>query len=224
MEKDFINDNLGLKKRWIDNIKVQKEAYYKEYPDSLVFQFENELREQGFVFEISQQAIGFMPKYKERILPIAIKYYQEAKRLGKENEQNFFIKFFHFKGLVEVVPMLLEDFCLSETKNLTQWFIADCLYQIRSKSYINEYVEIISNAAYGANRQMIILLLGKLKAEAAIPTLISLLDDEEVRMQTICALGDFKREEFRPYFEQFVNEKHSGWRKNAKAALKKLEN
>ena len=83
-----MNDNHGLKKSWIDNIKVQKEAYYKENPDSLVFQFENELREQGVVFEISQQAIGFMPKNKKILLPIAIKYYREAKRLGKENEQN----------------------------------------------------------------------------------------------------------------------------------------
>lgn len=223
METNFMNDNHGLKKSWIDNIKVQKEAYYKDNPDSLVFQFENELREQGFVFEIFQQAIGFMPKNKKILLPIAIKYYREAKRLGKENEQNYFLDFFHFKGFEEVVPMLLQDFESSETNNLTRWFIADCLYQIRSKAYINRYIEIVLNPAYGINRQMIILLLGKLKDEAAIPTLIGLLDDEEVRIQTICALGDYKREEFRPYFERFVNENHSGWRKNAKAALKKLE-
>ena len=70
---------------------------------------------------------------------------------------------------------------------------------------------------------MIILLVGKLKAEAAIPILIDLLEDEGVRLQAIVALGDFKRKDFRPYFERFQNAKHPGWRKYAKAALKKIE-
>ena len=69
---------------------------------------------------------------------------------------------------------------------------------------------------------MIILLMGKLKLEKAIPILIELLEDETVRLHAICALGDFKKEEFRPYFERFSNDKHSGLRKYAKKALKKL--
>ena len=76
---------------------------------------------------------------------------------------------------------------------------------------------------YGRNRQMIVLLLGKLKEECAIPTLIDLLEDEEVRLHAISALGEFKREEFRCYFERFQNSKHSGWRKYARSALKKLD-
>ena len=75
---------------------------------------------------------------------------------------------------------------------------------------------------YGRNRQMIVLLLGKLKEECAIPTLIDLLEDEEVRLHAISALGEFKREEFRRYFERFQNSTHPGWRKYAKAAIKKL--
>lgn len=48
-----------------------------------------------------------------------------------------------------------------------------------------------------------------------------LLEDEEVRLHAICALGDFKNPEFKPYFERFLNDKHSGWRKYAREALKK---
>ena len=69
---------------------------------------------------------------------------------------------------------------------------------------------------------MIILLLGKLKEESAVPILIDLLEDDEVRLQAICALGEFKKEEFRCHFERFQNSTHPGWRKYAKAALKKL--
>lgn len=64
---------------------------------------------------------------------------------------------------------------------------------------------------------MIVLLLGKLKEECAIPTLIDLLEDEEVRLHAISALGEFKREEFRCYFERFQNSTHPGWRKYAEA-------
>ena len=59
---------------------------------------------------------------------------------------------------------------------------------------------------------------------SAIPILIDLLEDEDVRLHAICALSDFKKEEFRCYFERFQDSKHPGWRKYAKAAIKKLDN
>lgn len=68
---------------------------------------------------------------------------------------------------------------------------------------MDEYLKIASDSTFGRNGQMIILLLDKLKAESAVLTLISLLNDEEVRLQAICALGDFKSEDFRCYFENF---------------------
>lgn len=84
-------------------------------------------------------------------------------------------------------------------------------------------MKIISDASYGQDRQMVTLLVGNLKAEDAIPALIDLLEDEGVRLQAIAALGDFKRGDLRPYFERFQNSKHPGWRRYAKAALKKLD-
>lgn len=40
---DTINNNPMLK--WIEDAKVREKQYYKEHPDSLVLQFEDELRE-----------------------------------------------------------------------------------------------------------------------------------------------------------------------------------
>ena len=176
----------------------------------------------GFEFETSNQAIGFIPKHKKVILPIATKYYQLAKALEKPNEQNYFMRFLCIKGLDDVIPMLLEDYYSEKTADLTRWFISDCIYQIQSKSFVREYLDIVSNRMFGRNRQMVILLLGKLNEESAIPTLIDLLEDEEVRLHAISALGEFKREEFRCYFERFQNSTHPGWRKYAKSAIKKL--
>ena len=222
MSIENINNNPNMIKMWIGNEKAAEEQYYKNNTDSLLPLFEKELRNLGFEFETSNQAIGFIPKHKEVILPIATKYYQLAKELDKSNEQNYFMRFLCIKGLDDVIPMLLEDYYSEKTADLTRWFISDCVYQIRSKRFVKEYLDIVSGKMFGQNRQMFVLLLGKLKEESAIPTLIDLLEDEEVRLHAISALGEFKREEFRCYFERFQNSTHPGWRKYARSAIKKL--
>lgn len=82
-----INDTCTSKSN-TDNLRIRhtKEAaerYYRENPDSLIPLFEKELRELGFDFEVSGQTSGFIPKYKKDILPIAVRYYQVAKKLKK---------------------------------------------------------------------------------------------------------------------------------------------
>lgn len=219
---DFIYNNPELLDQWVNYRKNQDQEYYKEHSATLVLQFEKELRDKGFIFEISEQVLSFMPKNKEIILPIAIKYYQEAKRLRRRNEQEYFMQFFYYKGIEEVVPILLDDFKSLEIRDIDRWSIGDCLYQIQSKKYIDEYLEIISNAEYGQSRQMLILLVGHFKVDKAIPILINLLEDEDVRLHAIDALGCFKREEFRGYFEKYENSSHPGWRREARKALKKI--
>lgn len=223
MSLDIINNNPVLLKTMTEYLKAEEEKYYKENPDSLIPLFEKELREAGFVFEISNQTLSLMPKHKDIILPIALKYYNLSKKLKKDNEQNHFLSFFSFKGLDDIAEMLICDFCSEETEELTRWFISDCLYSIRSKKYIDDYLDIISDSNFGTSRQMIILMLGKFKEERAVPVLIKLLEEESVRLHAICALGDFNREEFRPYFERFKDSKQSGLRKYSRAALKKLD-
>ena len=95
--KDIIN-NTKAAREWIERAKKTAADYYEKHPDSLIPLFEDELRKMGFEFEISNQTLGFMPKNKKTILPIAIKYYQLAKKQNKVNEQNHFLIFFISKG------------------------------------------------------------------------------------------------------------------------------
>ena len=213
-----INSNPDLVKHMLEQYKASEERTDKN-PDSILSAFKRELLNLGFDFQVLNQAESLLPKYKDTVLPVVIKYYKMAKL---KNEKQYLLGWFHHKGLEEVVPMLLKDY-YSNNSDIDKWAIGDRLYQIRSKKYIDDYLKIISDSSYGQDRQMIILLVGKLKVEAAIPILIDLLEDEGVRLQAIVALGDFKRENLRPYFERFQNAKHPGWRKYAKAALKKLE-
>lgn len=71
-----INSNPALVKQMIENSKKASEKYFAEHPDSLIPPFEQELRDLGFRFEISEQIKQFLPKHKKTILPIAIKYYR----------------------------------------------------------------------------------------------------------------------------------------------------
>ena len=206
----------------IENEKKANENYRRTHPHSLIPVFEQELHNIGFAFEVSSQTLGFMPKYKSVISPIALKYYCLARNRAEHDEQNHFLRFLAWRGNEEVVAMLLDDFCAIDTPSLTRWFIADALYQIRSAKYVDEYIRIIADPIYGKNRQMLILLIGKLKAKTAIPVLVDLLDDKDVCLQTIISLGEFRDENLRSYFERFQDVTHAGWRKYSRIALKKL--
>lgn len=153
-------------------------------------------------------------------MPIAIKYYQQA---TYANEKNFFVSLFHCMGFAEVIPMLLNDFYSDKTSSLTRRFIGETLHVIRSKEYIDDYLEIIAKPQYGLARVPIFLLVGNLKVEQAIPILIHLLKvDEEFAPCALQTLGTYKRIELRPYFERFTNSLDMRLRKIAEAALKKI--
>ena len=220
MSRYDINSNPALVRLMIENEKKVEEEASAKNPDALFLRFCNELRELGFEFEVSSQAVGFMPKHKETILPIAIRYYQQA----NGEEKPFFLSYFYYKGFEEVVPVLLEDFCSPDTPRLTREFIGERLRVIRSKKYIDDYLKIISTPEYGTGRFAVMDLVGKLKVEAAIPLFIEMLEDEKLRIPAICALGNYKKEELRPYFERFENDTNRYWRNYSRAALKKLDN
>ena len=153
-------------------------------------------------------------------MPIAIKYYQQA---TYDNEKNFFISLFHYRGFTEVIPMLLNDFYSDKISSLTRQFIGETLRTIRSKKYIDDYLKIIVKPQYGLARVPIFLLVGELKVEQAIPILIHLLEeDEEFAPCALQTLGAYKRFELRPYFERFADSPDTHLRKIARTALKKL--
>lgn len=182
-----INSNPALVKQMIENSKKASEKYFAEHSDSLIPPFEQELHNLGFQFEISEQIKQFLPKHKKTILPIAIKYYQQA---TYDNEKNYFISLFHYRGFEEVIPMLLNDFYSDNIPSLTRQFIGEALRTIRSKKYIDDYLEIIAKPQYGLARVPIFSLVGDLKVERAIPILVHLLVGGAVGGAIVVATGN----------------------------------
>lgn len=219
MSSHDLNSNPVLVKQLIKQYQDDA-ASARQCPDSVLPAFERELHQLGFQFEVLNQAEALLPKHKKTVLPLVMKYYTLAKNPAEKNE---LLRWLHHRGFEEAVPMLLADYYSDRTPDTTRWFISDTLFEIRSRKYVQDYLRIVSDPTFGRNRQMLVLLLGKLKEESAIPVLIDLLEDEEVRLHAISALGQFKREEFRGYFERFQNASHAGWRKYARESLKKLD-
>ncbi len=219
-----VKDNPAFQRQLLADEVEQEKQYLQSHPNSLIPLFCQELREIGFEFDFYHQIKCFLPKHKKIMSPIVLKYYYQAKAAKMENEQLFFMGFLRYKGMDEVVPDLLAEYRSPQSSDTVRWFISDKLYAIRSPKYAKDYIDIINNPDYGINRQMIVLLVGKLHIENAIPALIKLLEDDNVCLHAIIALGDFKREEFRPIFERFTCDTHSGRRNYAKKALVKLDN
>jgi hypothetical protein len=214
-----LNSNPQLIRLIIENEKKAESKYRAEHPDSLIPFFEQELRKLGYEFEVASQIRGFLPKHRKIILPIVIKYYLQTKF---ENEKNYFLSLFHYRGFEEAVPIILDDFLSPDTSRLTRELISDTLYQIRSNKYIDEYLEILSNPEYEHYSLFITLLLSSLKVNDAVPVFIKMLENDELCALGLRALGNYNREEFRSYFLRYENDKRSSVRKYARAALNKL--
>lgn len=196
----------------------EAEESKRNNPKSVLLDFKQELLELGFEFEVLNQAEALMPKYKELLLPVVLKYYQRA---ILRDEKLDLLHWLYHKGFDDAVPLLLTDFYDSNSVT-DKWAIADTIYVIQSKSYIEEYIKIITDTELGISRQMIVLLVGKLKVEKAIPILEELLDDETVRLHALTALGYYKQERLCKHFEKYKESKNAALRKCAKNSLEML--
>ena len=205
----------------IENIKEENDIFDPFFvaPNPLITAFADEMREAGLEFDECDELSEFMPEKKDVILPQAVKYYREAREEQNDEAENYFLSFFEYKGLDELVPMLIEAYTDANTWDVTRWGIADCLSAIESKEYAHEYIEAVSNSALGSSRQKLIALLGKIKDERAIPALIELLEDKTVRAHTLAALSKFDDPELRSHFERFKDDENPGVRKCALDAL-----
>lgn len=216
-----INKNLALVQLMIQNEKKAEEEYKRNNPDSILIVFEKELKELGYEFEVLDQVKVLLPKHKKIIIPIAMKFYRKTKL---ERDKKYFLGLFHYKGLEECIPLMLEDMYSKNISVSIKVLIGENLRAIHSPKYINDYLRILSMKELSCARNPIIALVGDFKVEQAIPMLISALSEEKnITTNALNALGKFKKADLRIYFEEYLNHKNKYYRREAKKALQKLE-
>jgi HEAT repeat protein len=152
-------------------------------------------------------------------IPILLKY---LNLFEGDNYTDATLRLLAVKGFNDATEKLLEIYNDKSSK-IDKWVIGDVLYSIQDGRFQDEYIKIVRNEYNGISRQMIVILLGKLKCEKAIPTLVNLLQDDKVDGHAIMALGYFKNYELIKCIEPFLNHEKKWIQKEAAKAIKKIK-
>ncbi|KNF07338.1 HEAT repeat containing protein [Gottschalkia purinilytica] len=185
--------------------------------DQLCDEFVLELQEK--IPEISDfNDIGRLRTCHKEVVPILLKYLD---KFEGSNYKEGIVRALGVKGFTEATETLIKEFSSSNDRYY-KWAIGDSLFMIQDKRFEDEYIEIVKNKKHGSARQMVVIGIGRIKSEKAIPILIDLLDDEEVNGHVIIALGYYKDPKLIKYIEPFIDHKEAWKRNEAKKALKKM--
>ena len=108
-----------------------------------------------------------------------------------------------------------------------KWVIGNALSVVADEDVFESIVELVRDKRHGKARAMLPLALSNMKDERAVDVLdvlIELLFDDEVAGYAITALGNLKAKRAKPFIEKFLTSSEPWVRKEAKKALKKIEN
>lgn len=103
-----------------------------------------------------------------------------------------------------------------------RWRIGNALEAINDKRLYDDILALVADGQYGINRQMLVLSLGRIGDERAVPVLVSLLKDETLRGHAIRSLGKLKAKQAKDVIEPCLNDPNSWIRKEASKALKRI--
>lgn len=153
------------------------------------------------------------------VIPVIVEHLQT---ITDERDKQILVRCLGVKGYQEVTSFLIEEYHRSDSHHY-KWAIGNSLEIIRDQSKLHEFVEIIQNKEHGRSRQMIVTLVGKLGGAKEAPVLIELLQDQDVNLHEIDAIGSLKDPILIPYVEPFLTHQIAGYRNEAKRVIKKLE-
>lgn len=183
----------------------------------LVKELIKEINNKGFDIQDLNELNAIKRKIKS-LIPVLIKYLY---MFEKENFRDAIVGVLGVKGFYEATETLLNLY-YSSNMEIDKWSVGDTLYSIQDKRYEDEYIKIADDKDNGDSRQMIVILLGKLRCQKSIPTLINLLQDDDVNGHAIIALGYFKDNELIKYIEPFLQHEKTWIRKEAEKSIKKI--
>lgn len=158
-------------------------------------------------------------KSDTKLIPLLIEWLQKASVIG---DKELIVRSLGVKGFSEASNVLLDEFEASD-KMMYKWAIGSSLLNIQDKSTKYRLIRIASDNSHGMSRQMIIVALGKMKIEEALPTLISLLEDNQEVGHVIYALSYYKKNDLIEVIKPYTNHNEKWVQKEANKAIKKLE-
>jgi len=226
----FIGENL-----YQSTLKGKAEGKWTQHDIDLEKQLYEELNALrletpfNFYWHMQLSPLRFSAKDKA-IVPIFTRY---ADKFDNDGLNDSCIYCLGVKGLYEATPYLLSEYkkhCGKSSEKLNS--ICNALLRIRDPKYISEYIDIISHLDKATSETSFFIdILGILKAKAAMPQLIKLLDyvipmgklgNHAMQVAAIIAIGQFKDPQYIKVIERFLNDPNPVAREYAAKAIKKM--
>lgn len=102
------------------------------------------------------------------------------------------------------------------------WAIGNALSIVDVKGFERQIIELCRSPKYGMARQMLVFGLGRLHDSEAEEAAVELLNDEQVQIQAIGALGRMKSKRALFELEKLLTDKREVVRKEARKAITKI--
>jgi hypothetical protein len=124
-------------------------------------------------------------------------------------------------------PALIEEFNaapMSEVEGVgVKWAIGNALSVVADDRVFERLAAIAEDKRHGHDREMVALALGNMKNPHTVDVLVRLLDDDQVSGHAIMALGKLRAKSARGKVERFVQHPKAWIRREARKALKRME-
>jgi HEAT repeat protein len=117
---------------------------------------------------------------------------------------------------------LMDEFKSADAHPALAWAIGNALSIVSVKGFESQIVELCRNPRYGMARQMLVLGLGRFRTSEAEEAAVELLDDEDVKLHAIGALGKMKSKRDLFELERLLTDKLAAVRKEARKAITKI--
>jgi len=163
------------------------------------------------------------------LVPVLMKYIGQFDNTGASSA---LMRYLAYPAFTEATELMLSEMRRTglpkegnQSESLYRQSASVALYGIRDPRYVDEYINLILDPETHDDCYFIILLLGKVKAEKAVPLLIELLNDPKSLIQSASleAMWYFKNhQELIPYIEPFLQNDNKDLRRYAAKTIKKL--
>lgn len=205
--------------KWLkekEQVGIVLEAAYAEDEKPLV----EDLKKAGLNITSSWDLVNTKSSYKPAI-PILLEHLSKPYHL--KNKEGIVRALAVKEAIGKASPILIAEYNRTpKDKTLLRWAIGNTIYTTITENDVESILSIVQEKTNGMSRQMFVAALGKVKSEKAENVLINLLDDEEVTLHALEALGRMKSSKAKEKIAMLTNHPKALIRKEALKALKKV--
>ncbi|MCR4793596.1 MAG: hypothetical protein K5898_00150 [Ruminococcus sp.] len=159
-------------------------------------------KEKGYIINNHMDILKIKLDYDD--IEVLKKYLNEFQEI---QYKKFIVRCLSKRNIKNVSNYLINQYKLSNDNDY-RWVVANALLTICDKSLLDSYIEIVLEKKYQTSRQMIVLLLGKIKKVESKKALLSLLDnhDYDVLSQTLNSLNNIIDDEIYKKIKMFISD------------------